>query len=44
MAGFDVIGDVHGHADRLQRLLALMGYTERHGVWVAPGPDGGVRR
>ena len=36
MAGFDVIGDVHGHADRLQRLLAHMGYTERHGVWVHP--------
>lgn len=36
MTGFDVIGDVHGHADRLQRLLALMGYTERHGVWAHP--------
>jgi hypothetical protein len=36
MTGFDVIGDVHGHADRLQRLLTLMGYTERHGVWAHP--------
>jgi hypothetical protein len=36
MTGFDVIGDVHGHADRLQRLLARMGYAERHGVWVHP--------
>jgi hypothetical protein len=33
MAAFDVIGDVHGHADRLRTLLASMGYTERHGVW-----------
>ena len=36
MTGFDVIGDVHGHADRLRLLLALMGYTERHGVWAHP--------
>ena len=34
MTGFDVIGDVHGHAHRLQHLLARMGYTERHGVWA----------
>jgi hypothetical protein len=33
MAGVDVIGDVHGHADRLRTLLARMGYEERHGVW-----------
>ena len=33
MAGFDIIGDVHGHADRLRSLLTLMGYTEEHGVW-----------
>ena len=36
MTGFDVIGDVHGHADRLRNLLARMGYTERHGVWAHP--------
>ena len=27
MIGYDVIGDVHGHADHLQGLLATMGYT-----------------
>jgi hypothetical protein len=36
MTAFDVIGDVHGHADRLRGLLASMGYTERHGVWSHP--------
>jgi hypothetical protein len=36
MTAFDVIGDVHGHADRLRRLLASMGYAERHGVWSHP--------
>ena len=36
MTGFDVIGDVHGHADRLRNLLALMGYGERYGVWSHP--------
>ena len=36
MAGFDIIGDVHGHADRLRSLLTLMGYTEEHGVWSHP--------
>jgi hypothetical protein len=32
--GFDIIGDVHGHADALSRLLALLGYRERDGVFV----------
>jgi Calcineurin-like phosphoesterase len=36
MTAFDVIGDVHGHADRLRGLLASMGYVERHGVWSHP--------
>ena len=26
--GFDVIGDVHGEADKLERLLARMGYVD----------------
>ena len=33
MSGFDIIGDVHGHADRLRSLLAAMGYREQRGVW-----------
>ena len=33
MSGFDIIGDVHGHADRLRSLLSTMGYREQRGVW-----------
>ena len=36
MAGFDIIGDVHGHADRLRSLLSLMGYKENRGAWTHP--------
>ena len=32
--GYDVIGDVHGHADALTALLATMDYVERDGVWA----------
>lgn len=28
-SGFDVIGDIHGHADALRRLLTKLGYGER---------------
>ena len=31
--GYDVIGDVHGHADELVDLLAHMGYEQTGGVW-----------
>ena len=34
--GFDVIGDIHGHASALENLLAEMGYTKRDGVWRHP--------
>jgi len=34
--GFDVIGDVHGHADKLTALLDKMGYTNRAGSWAYP--------
>jgi hypothetical protein len=30
---YDVIGDVHGHADALRRLLVALGYTESHGIF-----------
>ena len=33
MTGYDVIGDVHGHADALTGLLRTMGYAERNGAW-----------
>lgn len=32
--GYDIVGDVHGHADALTDLLAAMGYVERDGVWA----------
>src|SRR6056297_972576 len=34
--GYDVIGDVHGHADALVDLLSAMDYVERDGVWAHP--------
>ena len=32
-AGFDVIGDVHGHVEQLEVLLGQMGYTETKNGW-----------
>jgi hypothetical protein len=37
VTNYDVIGDVHGHADRLVGLLRTMGYAERHGAWRHAG-------
>lgn len=37
MSGYDVIGDVHGHADELEALLTKLGYRERNGAWRHPG-------
>ena len=33
MSGYDVIGDIHGHADKLIGLLRQMGYEQRSGAW-----------
>lgn len=33
---YDVIGDIHGHADQLEALLKLMGYRESLGAWRHP--------
>lgn len=33
---YDVIGDVHGQAERLQALLRKLGYREHAGVWRHP--------
>ncbi|HTF65096.1 MAG TPA: hypothetical protein VK638_20665 [Edaphobacter sp.] len=30
---FDVIGDIHGRADALHRLLRWMGYSQQSGTW-----------
>ena len=32
-AGYDLIGDIHGHAVQLEKLLANLGYVERGGVY-----------
>ena len=31
--GYDVIGDVHGHAAKLENLLRRMEYSDASGVW-----------
>ena len=33
---YDIIGDIHGHADELVRLLDRMGYARRGGVFAHP--------
>ena len=32
-SGYDIIGDVHGHADALVDLLTTMGYRKHKGAW-----------
>ena len=34
--GYDVIGDIHGQAHKLESLLRELGYTERSRGWVPP--------
>ena len=36
MYGYDIIGDVHGYADRLERLLRVMGYSRSGSGWRPP--------
>jgi hypothetical protein len=33
---YDLIGDIHGHADALQRLLRQLGYSQQQGVYKHP--------
>jgi len=33
---YDIIGDIHGHASALTRLLTKLGYQETAGVWHHP--------
>lgn len=33
---FDIVGDIHGHADRLESLLSKMGYRHQAGAWRHP--------
>jgi hypothetical protein len=37
--GYDVIGDVHGCADKLEGLLLKLGYAEGHGAYRYSGPE-----
>ena len=34
ISGYDVIGDVHGHADKLEGLLKQLGYNDCKGTWA----------
>jgi hypothetical protein len=36
MTALDIIGDIHGHADALERLLDALGYVLRDGVYRHP--------
>jgi hypothetical protein len=41
IVGYDVIGDIHGQADKLEALLRKLGYVRRASGWVPPaGPAG----
>ena len=33
---YDIIGDIHGHADALEALLKGMGYRQTRGAWRHP--------
>lgn len=33
---YDIIGDIHGHADALERLLTKLGYSESNGYYSHP--------
>jgi hypothetical protein len=31
-AGYDIVGDIHGHYDHLEAMLRQLGYAERDGA------------
>ena len=35
---YDIIGDIHGHAEQLAALLVRLGYVKRGGAWRRPSP------
>jgi hypothetical protein len=37
--GYDLVGDIHGHANPLYRLLDKLGYSPVDSVPFAPFPD-----
>ena len=36
MPTIDVIGDIHGYADKLRKLLSRLGYEQNGGVYGSP--------
>jgi len=36
MTNYDIIGDIHGHADALEQLLQKMGYRRHQGIYQNP--------
>lgn len=42
MSGFDIVGDVHGHADQLLRLLAKLGYKRESSSSAFSHSDGRI--
>lgn len=40
MNGYDIIGDIHGCANKLEGLLQRLKYEEKNGVYRYSGPDG----
>ena len=34
--GYDIIGDIHGHADKLEAMLRTLGYRRTAGAWRHP--------
>ena len=39
MTGYDIVGDVHGCADKLKGLLGELGYSSHNGVYSYEGND-----
>jgi hypothetical protein len=37
VTGYDIIGDIHGCADKLTAILRALGYQDRNGTWHHPG-------
>lgn len=36
---YDIVGDIHGYADRLEALLSTLGYRQRDGCYTHPDRD-----
>jgi hypothetical protein len=36
---YDIIGDIHGHAEQLRKLLSELGYSDKNGNYRHPNPE-----